>query len=305
MDGINFVALNIQTANHSSSSICAIGLVKFRNGKKIAEYTTLVDPEEEFEGYFENLHGITSNMVIGKPTYPDIAKDIIKFSEGLPLVSHYAPFPFGGIAKCNKKYGIRDFNIQYFCSKGLTKALYTKTSYDLPSLCKDFDIALTKYNALSHAEASGLIIMELLKRKDATDLLDLFKKAKYKNYGLVSGFERKPFEKSFHFNSKEHVHLVDRLDPSYFDDGHPFHRKYIVITGTLESGPRDYTFELIENVGGIREERITKKTNFLIMGEQKKGKNGSNKISDVQKKLDEGQEIEILGEADFLRMLYS
>ncbi|WP_106450225.1 hypothetical protein [Trichococcus alkaliphilus] len=303
MEGVNFVALNIQTANHSSTSICAIGLAKFINGKIVDRYTTLVNPEEEFDGFYQSMHKITSDLVKEKPLYSNITKDVITFIDGLPVVSHYAPFSFGAIQNCNKKYDISDFYIEYFCSCALTKALHSSIDYGLRSLCKEFNIDLTEYNALSHAEASGKIIMELIYKNSATDLSDLYKKANYKKLGMVRGFERIPFEKSQYFSSKEHVNLVDSLDPSYFNEEHPFYRKHAVITGKLNIGSRNHAFELFEKAGGIREEQITKLTNFLIMGEQKKNKKGSNKITDVQKRLADGQEIEILIEEDFLRML--
>ena len=79
------------------------------------------------------------------------------------------------------------------------------------------------------------------------------------------------------------------------------------MTGKLETGPREYIFDLFGKVGGIREENITKKTNFLIMGEQDlshlNGKDESSKMIKARKYLEQGQDIELLGEDDFLRML--
>jgi isopentenyl phosphate kinase len=67
---------------------------------------------------------------------------------------------------------------------------------------------------------------------------------------------------------------------------------------------------LFERAGGLREKlkpKITKKTNFLIMGEQDldklNGKDESEKITKAKKYLEKGQDIELLGEDDFLRMV--
>ena len=307
MEGINFVALDVETANYNKGSICSIGLVKFINGEIVDTFETLINPEEEFDGYNIYIHGITEDAVQNSPTYPAIAPDILSFIDGLPVVAHYAPFDSGAIRECNEKYGIDDFYMEYFCSYYLSEAVITRISYKLKNLAKEFNIPLNHHNALSDAQASGLIITELIRQSNAQDLADLLDKTNYKRLGVINGSERSPFSKAIRHIKKEHVNLVDTLDPSYFNEEHPFYRKYGAVTGKLETGPREYIFELFGKVGGIREENITKKTNFLIMGEQDlshlNGKNESSKMIKAKKYLEQGQDIELLGEDDFLRML--
>lgn len=307
MEGINFVALDVETANYNKGSICSIGLVKFINGEIVDTYETLINPEEEFDAYNIYIHGITGDAVKNSPTYPAIAPDILNFIDGLPVVAHYAPFDSGAIRECNEKYGINDFYMEYFCSYYLSKAVIPRLSYKLKNLAKEFNIPLNHHNALSDAQASGLIITELIRQSNAQDLADLLDKTHYKRLGVINGSERSPFSKAIRHIKKEHVNLVDTLDPSYFNEEHPFYRKYGAVTGKLETGPREYIFELFGKVGGIREENITKKTNFLIMGEQDlshlNGKNESSKMIKARKYLEQGQDIELLGEDDFLRML--
>ena len=114
MEGINFVALDVETANYNKGSICSIGLVKFINGEIVDTYETLINPEEEFDGYNIYIHGITEDAVKNSPTYPAIAPDILNFIDGLPVVAHYAPFDSGAIRECNEKYGINDFYIRKY-----------------------------------------------------------------------------------------------------------------------------------------------------------------------------------------------
>ena len=310
MEGINFVALDVETANYNKGSICSIGLVKFINGEIVDTFETLINPEEEFEGYNIYIHGITGDAVKNSPTYPEIAPDILSFVDGLPVVAHYAPFDSGAIRECNEKYGINDFYMEYFCSYYLSKAVISRLSYKLKNLAKEFNIPLNHHNALSDAQASGLVITELIRQSNAQDLADLLDKTNYKRLGVINGFKRSPFSKAHKYSSKEHVNLIDTLDSGIFNEEHPFYRKYGVITGTLKLGVKEEAYLLFEKVGGLRERdrpNVTKKTNFLIMGEQDlsrlNGKNESDKMIKARKCLEEGQEIELLGEDDFLRML--
>ena len=190
MEGINFVALDVETANYNKGSICSIGLVKFINGNIVDTYETLINPEEEFDGYNIYIHGITGDAVKNSPTYPAIAPDILKFIDGLPVVAHYAPFDSGAIRECNEKYGINDFYMEYFCSYYLSKAVISRLSYKLKNLAKEFNIPLNHHNALSDAQASGLIITELIRQSNAQDLADLLDKTLYKRLGVINGSER-------------------------------------------------------------------------------------------------------------------
>ena len=310
MEGINFVALDVETANYNKGSICSIGLVKFINGEIVDTYETLINPEEEFDGYNIYIHGITEDAVKNSPTYPAIAPDILNFIDGLPVVAHYAPFDSGAIRECNEKYGINDFYMEYFCSYYLSKAVISRLSYKLKNLAKEFNIPLNHHNALSDAQASGLIITELIRQSNAQNLADLLDKTNYKRLGVINGSERSPFSKAYKYTGKEHVNLIDTLDSGIFNEEHPFYRKYGVITGTLELGVKEDAYLLFEKVGGLRERdrpNVTKKTNFLIMGEQDlsrlNGKNESSKMIKAREYLEQGQEIELLGEDDFLRML--
>lgn len=310
MEGINFVALDVETANYNKGSICSIGLVKFINGEIVDTYETLINPEEEFDGYNIYIHGITEDAVKNSPTYPAIAPDILNFIDGLPVVAHYAPFDSGAIRECNEKYGINDFYMEYFCSYYLSKAVISRLSYKLKNLAKEFNIPLNHHNALSDAQASGLIITELIRQSNAQNLADLLDKTNYKRLGVINGYKRSPFSKAHKYSSKEHVNLIDTLESGIFNEEHPFYRKYGVITGTLELGVKEDAYLLFEKVGGLRERdrpNVTKKTNFLIMGEQDlsrlNGKNESSKMIKAREYLEQGQEIELLGEDDFLRML--
>ncbi|MBS3942717.1 MAG: hypothetical protein KGZ32_00550 [Dethiobacter sp.] len=70
---MNFVAIDLETANADMASICQIGLVKCENGTLSDEWKTYVDPEDYFDGINVSIHGIDESVVKGAPKFPELA----------------------------------------------------------------------------------------------------------------------------------------------------------------------------------------------------------------------------------------
>jgi DNA polymerase III subunit epsilon len=73
--GLDFVALDFETANRSHASACAVGAVRVRDGQVVDEYFTLVRPGEgldDFEPGNVRVHGITSEAVESAPGWAEV-----------------------------------------------------------------------------------------------------------------------------------------------------------------------------------------------------------------------------------------
>ena len=55
---MNFVAIDVETANADMASICSVGAVKFESGEVTSEWYSLVDPQDYFDGLNVSIHGI-------------------------------------------------------------------------------------------------------------------------------------------------------------------------------------------------------------------------------------------------------
>ena len=73
------------------------------------------------------------------------------------------------------------------------------------------------------------------------------------------------------------------------------------------SMPRKEAAQAVVDRGGLFTKGITKETNYLVMGVQDiskfRGGEKSNKSRKAEKILNDGQDIEIISEDDFLRMI--
>ena len=67
---MNFVALDVETANPNMASICQIGVARFADGVLADEWKTYVDPQDYFDGMNVTVHGINENTVRWRSNLP-------------------------------------------------------------------------------------------------------------------------------------------------------------------------------------------------------------------------------------------
>lgn len=91
-----------------------------------------------------------------------------------------------------------------------------------------------------------------------------------------------------------------------FDENHPLYGKTCVFTGTLDNLPRKDAMQLVVNVGGFCGNSVTKKTDYLILGNNDYCSSIKGGKSAKQKKAEElqlsGSDIEIIPESVFYDM---
>ena len=94
-----------------------------------------------------------------------------------------------------------------------------------------------------------------------------------------------------------------KSDGTVCDKSHMFFGKCCVFTGKLEFFTRVEAAQIVVNIGGYCENSVTKKTNFLIVGDMdyKAGLEGyeSNKLKKAKKLINENQELAIIPESAF------
>ncbi|AGY81099.1 exonuclease domain-containing protein [Carnobacterium inhibens] len=307
---LDFVAIDFETANQYRASACSVGLVKFIDGKVVDTFYSLINPESEFDFYNMQLHGITPEMVEYSPNYLQISHIIKEFKKELPLVAHYAPFDMGVIKDSNERYNITDFNANYFDSYYLSRRFITSISYKLNHLAELLEIKFSHHNALEDAKACGELIIHIAKQNSFLTVEAILEYASYTKFGIIDGFTGSGFRKKSSKRDKSYSiqDIIDSIDSSTIQENHIFFNRHACFTGKLNSMERKEAMKLFATCGGIPEKGVTLKTNLLIMGDQNLtvvGDSGkSSKIKKAEKLLAEGKDIQLLGENEFLRMLY-
>lgn len=97
----SYIALDTETTgvNPASDKIIEIGMAKVIDGKIVEEYSTLIDPKIHISERITELTGIKDEDVQGKPVIADIIREIIEFTEDLPILGHNIIFDYSFIKK--------------------------------------------------------------------------------------------------------------------------------------------------------------------------------------------------------------
>lgn len=85
---MQFVAIDVETANPDMGSICQIGLARFADGQLAEEWCTLADPEDYLDDVNISIHGIEPRMVRGQPKLPQVADRLRRTAEQLVAEGH-------------------------------------------------------------------------------------------------------------------------------------------------------------------------------------------------------------------------
>ncbi len=282
-----FIAIDVETANSDQGSICQIGLVCF-NGDAIEwQWSSLVDPEDEFQFRNIDIHGITPDRIVGAPKWPQIADSIIDSLRGQAIVSH-STFDQIALARASTRYGLQLPDFQWLDSRAAAREAWPQLgAYGLRELCEVLDIEFQHHDALSDARACGLILLACLAGREPRS-----------NRPQSKGFPRK--NRGHGARGQSDHPLVGRSDG-------PLQGHFVVFTGEFEGG-KELLSKLAADAGCNVEERFRKKsTTILVVGHRNPsawdGSEKSGKHRDAEEAIAEGRNIEIMTEQQFRQLV--
>jgi len=152
---MDFVAIDFETATHSRSSACAIGMVTVEDGVIVDEYYTLIRPPKNHY-FWRNIqiHGIKPHETEYECTFEALFPEIYNRMEGRTLVAHNESFDRGVMQQTMAYYDL-DYHAHNLPHRWeCTCRIYRKKGYKPASLnacCNRQGIPLNHHHALSDA----------------------------------------------------------------------------------------------------------------------------------------------------------
>ena len=281
---MNFIALDVETANADLASVCQIGIAHFADGRFSEKWESLVDPEDEFDSMNIAIHGIDESMVAGAPTFPSLTETVTQKFVDTVVVSH-TPFDQTAIRSVFAKYGIELPVITWLDTARVVRRTWldlSRRGYGLAPVAERLGIEFRHHNAAEDARAAGEILLHAM-RETGLSIDEWVVRAK------------KPISSSPGGSTSEGITR----------DGNPegpFYGEVAVFTGAL-SMPRREAADLAAAAGCEVAASVTKSTTLLIVGDQDirklAGHERSSKHRKTEKLIEEGQPIRILRETDF------
>lgn len=101
-----------------------LGALHVRDGKVVAQFQTLVDPEEPIPPYVVRIHGITNAMVRGQPKAKVVLPAFLAFVGARCLLAHNAAFDRNIIANEMIRAGMKRPDVPMFCSLKLARKVF-------------------------------------------------------------------------------------------------------------------------------------------------------------------------------------
>ena len=280
---MNFIAIDVETANADMASICQIGLAKYESGKLADEWVTYVDPEDYFDDINVSIHGIDESTVKGAPSFGDLDGTLHSHLEGKVVVCH-THFDRVAMNQAFQKYDVNALICTWLDSARVARRAWSESAwkgYGLYPVCKMLGHEFRHHDALEDAKAAAYILL-----------------AASNEIGLdIDGWIKR---------------VRQPIDPkasgtgSYINrDGNPegaFYGEVLVFTGALAI-PRREAADLAAAIGCQVESGVTKETTLLVVGDQdiKKlaGHEKSSKHRKAEGLIEKGIPIRILKESDF------
>ena len=280
----SYVVVDLETTGVSAEydDIIEFGAIKVVDNEIIDEFSILCNPGYEIDEYIETLTGITNEMLTDAPSAEYGFGKLTEFIVDLPMVT-YTRFDSLFL---RKKF---DFEHPYIDLFRLFKRMTPEMKHHrLRDMCEFYNITNeTAHRAVSDCKATHYCFAAL-------------KNNAIEKYGSLEAFSSlwKPVTYSIKDIQSNAVEI---------DTTNPFYNKVCVFTGALERMTRAEAAQLVANLGGICADGITKKTNYLILGNNdycpliKDGKSSKHKKAEKMKL--EGHDIEIMPESLFYELI--
>lgn len=335
-----YVCVDVETTGLSleDDEIIEIGAVKVENDSIIATYSELVRPSSShsiitskilksygIESYselsyehacrfyethliseeIEKLTGITNEQLLNAKSQSVVVDSFYDFIKDSILVGHNVNFDINFLYDLFEKYDLILSN-SYIDTMRIARKLHPNLDHHrLSDLANIYDISqINKHRALDDAYTDYQCFTSMKQ--------DIEKKSNIETF--IKSFNRKPSTASSGLDCAMADYLafqtkLSSLKPTTnnFDTNNPLYNKVVVFTGELAHSTREEAFQTVLNLGGAPSEHVTKKTNFVVVGNggfkisSSDGK--SSKIKKAENYIAKGANILIVNEDDFFEMI--
>ena len=160
----DFAAIDFETANNEHTSICSVGVVIYRYGKKVDEFYSLIRPEPEYYSYWcSKVHGLTAKDTANAPIFGEVWNQIEPKIVGLPLVAHNKAFDESCLKAVFRSYQMDYPDYPFFCTLLQSRKVWPGGQHNLDVIAERCGYNLKNHHhALADADACAAIALEIL-----------------------------------------------------------------------------------------------------------------------------------------------
>ncbi len=300
-----FAAIDFETATAERSSACAVGLLVVDDWTAVDGGSWLIQPPgNRYDAFNTMIHGLSASSTVDSPSFAEVWPEVESRIGGRLVVAHNTAFDMSVLRRSAGVTGLELAEMRFACTYRLARSTWPdRWSYKLNNLADDFGIELDHHDALSDASAAGALVTHICNAHGVGSLEEV---AEVLGYGI--GWLR-PGEYSGFSNAGARTKVSD-LESSRddIDPDNPLFGSVVVFTGTLDAMTRTEAAQAAVDCGAKAATSVSKKVDFLVVGVTDFAvvKDGaSSKMRKAIELAEAGHSVEIVDEADFLRLLNS
>lgn len=176
-DGLDFVAVDVETANAFRGSVCQVGLVTVRDGVIVDEWVSMMQPPAghvwvDYER--GQVHGFTTAELEAKQLFARVWPEVVRVLGDEIVVAHNAAFDVAAMQEAAAAGGFGELEFDFACSLVLSRRNLTLPSYTLDVVAQECGVVLGRHHdALADARAAAQITITLAARIAATSIPEL------------------------------------------------------------------------------------------------------------------------------------
>lgn len=270
-----FIALDVETANGNASSICQIGLACVSADNSIQTYSTLINPEQQFEYFNTKLHGIDQKMVNSAPRFSDAFNLIAPLLRQQPVIQH-STFDKRAIEAACERCKLPSGGITWLNSVTVARTAWPEFKgnggHGLGHLKQQLALDFHHHDAEEDARAAALVVLHAENRTGRS--LEQLAQSATKQAS------------------------AGRAKPTANPDGALFGQT-VVFTGDMKWSHSD-AGQRAAKIGLAVTSTVTRKTSFLVVG------NTTTQSTKLEKAIllsADGHHVRLLSEDDFANLL--
>lgn len=308
----DYIVIDTETTglDYEYCHIIEVSAVKYSNGECVDRYSSLVKPplsrtyfplrnngtgewvEEYVDSFITDLTGITNDMLANAPTPDVVLPAFLDFIGDAILVGHNVHF---------------DINFLYDAVEDHCNAALRNDFIDTLRIARKIFPEM-EHHRLADIAVSCNVLQPQAHRAEA-DCIVTAECYQVMRSMILSQYTETEFQKLFKQKSRRYydslANVVATTDE--IDDTNPLYGKVVVFTGALSSLTRKNAFQIVANLGGIPEDAITRKTNYLVIGSTdfiQSVQNGkTKKMQKAESYRMKGSEISIISENAFFELI--
>lgn len=290
-DLCDFIVIDVETTglDPKDCEIIQLSAVRYLDHQEVDDFSTYVRPSHHIPEVVTEITGITDDMVADAPIIGDVLGDFLDFTRSSPYVTGYnVRFDLGFIDAAAGS-PISE-SLAWFDTMLLARRALTVPRYRLADVCEYIGYTTSFHDALCDCRACGEVLNYLCQENRMDHALH----SKAERHSAVASYMARCASGSCPIDS-------NRVKRGGVLDG-----KSVVFTGALSFG-RSAAKALAEQAGATVKGSVSRKTDFLVVGQQDEVLVGCDGMSDKEEKaralIALGYSIQIIDEAAFLDAL--